>query len=502
MLGQPRTTQRRARKVASDEGALRGDIVRLASRFGRYGYRRVTDMLRIEGWGVKHKRVERIWRQEGLKVPQRQPKRGRLWLNDGSCIRLRPLYRGHVWSYDFVASRTHDGRALKLLTVLDEHTRECLAIVEARKIRAHDVLEVLADLFVRHGPPEYLRSDNGPEFSAKLVRRWLGRVGVEMLFIEPGSPWENGYNESFNGKLRDELLNGEIFYSLAEAAVLVEQWRREYNTVRPHSACGGFPPAPEAIIAVALVPDDARPSRPSTGAGTNIGCGTTLGGRSSAGEGCSEGIYNFVKFLVHKAPKLAFNPALDIFYRLPFQCIPIDHVSRIDLRELASELIAAALKQSSVLAAEVQNVTPWAIFLGRSDDDRHPDEGGRVLDLEEETVSGLRPLIFGSRVERRDAFPSLGKEPDVGFRRMHDFDPAVVRSELRSQLADLKQTVRSMFEYEIESSSVFSVYSPRNIREIIVGHDVSPQHASIVIQGHGDGVAEALSVLSGEDLDN
>ena len=222
MLGQPRTTQRRARKVASDEGALRGDIVRLASRFGRYGYRRVADMLRIEGWGVNHKRVERIWRQEGLKVPQRQPKRGRLWLNDGSCIRLRPLYRGHVWSYDFVASRTHDGRALKLLTVLD-------------------------DLFVRHGPPEYLRSDNGPEFTAKLVRRWLGRVGVEMLFIEPGSPWENGYNESFNGKLRDELLNGEIFYSLAEAAVLVEQWRREYNTVRPHSACGGFPPALEAI---------------------------------------------------------------------------------------------------------------------------------------------------------------------------------------------------------------------------------------------------------------
>ena len=247
VLGQPRTTQRRARKVASDEGALRGDIVRLASRFGRYGYRRVTDMLRIEGWGVKHKRVERIWRQEGLKVPQRQPKRGRLWLNDGSCIRLRPLYRGHVWSYDLVASRTHDGRALKLLTVLDEHTRECLAIVVARKIRAHDVLEVLADLFVRHGPPEYLRSDNGPEFTVKLVRRWLGRVGVETLFIEPGSPWENGYNESFNGKLRDELLNGEIFYSLAEAAVLVEQWRREYNTVRPHSACGGFPPAPEAI---------------------------------------------------------------------------------------------------------------------------------------------------------------------------------------------------------------------------------------------------------------
>ena len=153
-------------------------------------------MLRIEGWGVNHKRVERIWRQEGLKVPQRQPKRGRLWLNDGSCIRLRPLYRGHVWSYDFVASRTHDGRALKLLTVLDEHTRECLAIVVARKIRSHDVLEVLADLFVRHGPPEYLRSDNGPEFTAKLVRRWLGRVGVETLIPTASSPVSRSLNHS------------------------------------------------------------------------------------------------------------------------------------------------------------------------------------------------------------------------------------------------------------------------------------------------------------------
>ena len=166
------------------------------------------------------------------------------------------------------------GKSVKLIS------RE-LGITE-QTYYSHDVLEVLADLFVRHGPPEYLRSDNGPEFTAKLVRRWLGRVGVETLFIEPGSPWENGYNESFNGKLRDELLNGEIFYSLAEAAVLVEQWRREYNTVRPHSACGGFPPAPEAIKPSPLVPEDARPSRPSTGAGTNIGCGTALGGRSSS----------------------------------------------------------------------------------------------------------------------------------------------------------------------------------------------------------------------------
>ena len=248
MLGQSRSTQHRRRKVRADEAALRSDVVRLASRFGRYEYRQITNLLRIEGWGVNHKRVERIWREEGLKVPRRQPKRGRLWLNDGSCIRLRPLYRGHVWSYDFVASRTHDGRALE---AADSAGRAHEGVPGDRggsqDPSSHDVLEVLADLFVRHGPPEYLRSDNGPEFTAKLVRRWLGRVGVETLFIEPGSPWENGYNESFNGKLRDELLNGEIFYSLAEAAVLVEQWRREYNTVRPHSACGGFPPAPEAI---------------------------------------------------------------------------------------------------------------------------------------------------------------------------------------------------------------------------------------------------------------
>ena len=170
-----------------------------------------------------------------------------MWLNDGSCIRLRPLHKNHVWSYDFVSTRTHDGRTLKLLTVLDEYTRQCLAIKVGRRTRAHDVLEVLADLFVRHGPPEHLRSDNGPEFTAKLVRRWWARLGVQTLYIEPGSPWENGYVESFNGKPRYDFLNGEIFYTLPEAVVLVEQWRRLYNTVRPHRAHGGLPPAPETI---------------------------------------------------------------------------------------------------------------------------------------------------------------------------------------------------------------------------------------------------------------
>ena len=242
-----RSCQRYEPRLADDEPLLVERIVELATRYGRYGYRRITALLRREGWRVNHKRVERIWRREGLKVPQRQPKRGRLWLNDGSCIRKRPAYRHHVWSYDFIHERTHDGRPLRLLTVIDEYSREALAIVVARKMNAQDVLRTLARLFVRYGMPEYLRSDNGPEFTAKVVRRWLKRLKVGTLFIDPGSPWENGYNESFNGKLRDELLNREIFSSLWEAKVLVERWRREYNRVRPHSSLGYRPPAPEAV---------------------------------------------------------------------------------------------------------------------------------------------------------------------------------------------------------------------------------------------------------------
>ena len=247
VLGQARSTQRRIPKVKEDEEALREDVVKLARRFGRYGYRMITGMLRAEGWRVNHKRVERIWRQEGLKVPKKQAKRGQVWLNDGSCIRLRPLYRHHVWSYDFVADRTHDGRPLRMLTVIDEHSRECLAITVDRSLTSDDVLATLTDLFTRYGPPAYIRSDNGPELTAKLVRDWLRELGVKTLFIEPGSPWENGYNESFNGTLGDEVLKREIFFTLTEAKVLIEQWRREYNTIRPHSSLGYRPPAPEAI---------------------------------------------------------------------------------------------------------------------------------------------------------------------------------------------------------------------------------------------------------------
>lgn len=221
-----------------------------ASQYGRYGYRRITGLLRLEGWQVNYKRVERIWRQEGLKVPKKQPKRGGLWLGDGSCVRLRPEHRNHVWNYDFVMSRTRNGRPLRMLNIIDEYTRECLCIKVARKITAQDVLEVLFDLIIKRGLPDHIRSDNGPEFTAKVVRDWLHRIGVKTLFIEPGSPWENGYIESFNGKFRDELLNGEIFTTLLEARVLVEQWRREYNHLRPHSSLGYRPPAPQAISTI------------------------------------------------------------------------------------------------------------------------------------------------------------------------------------------------------------------------------------------------------------
>jgi transposase InsO family protein len=247
VLGQHRSTQRRPIRMAEDELPLVARILELATQYGRYGYRRITALLRREGWRVNVKRVRRIWRREGLKVPSKQPKRGRLWLTDGSCVRHRPRHRNHVWSYDFVMDRTHNGRPIRMLTVIDEHTRECLAIDVARRLNSQDVLDVLRDLFVARGAPAYIRSDNGPEFTAQAVREWLERVAVQTLFIEPGSPWENGYIESFNGKLRDELLAREIFYSLREAQVLIESWRREYNQIRPHSSLGYRPPAPEAI---------------------------------------------------------------------------------------------------------------------------------------------------------------------------------------------------------------------------------------------------------------
>jgi transposase InsO family protein len=247
-LGQHRSTQRKPASGRDDEAVLTADIVELAKTYGRYGYRRITALLRCAGWAVNAKRVQRIWRREGLKVPQKQPKRGRLWMNDGSCVRLRAERPNHVWSYDFVEDKTHDGRKFRMLCVIDEFTREALAIRVKRRLNSTDVLETLADLMILRGPPAYVRSDNGPEFIAKTLREWIAAVGSQTAYIEPGSPWENGYCESFNSKLRDELLDGEIFFSLTEAQVLIEAWRRHYNCVRPHSSLKYQPPAPETII--------------------------------------------------------------------------------------------------------------------------------------------------------------------------------------------------------------------------------------------------------------
>jgi putative transposase len=260
VLGQHRSTQRRQPKTADDEVALTGAVVERARQYGRYGYRRITALLRAEGWRVNHKRVERIWRAEGLKVPARQPKRGRLWLADGCCVRLRPERPNHVWAYDFVEHRTRDGRRFRMLNVVDEFTRECLCIRVGRKLGSAEVIDVLSDLFILRGVPGHIRSDNGPEFIAKTVQAWIGGVGATTAFIEPGSPWENGYVESFNGKLRDELLNCELFNTLAEARVLIEQWRVHYNTVRPHASLGQRPPAPEVLLTRANRPSGPGPT--------------------------------------------------------------------------------------------------------------------------------------------------------------------------------------------------------------------------------------------------
>ncbi len=247
VLGQHRSTQRKAAKSRDDQAALTADIIELATQYGRYGYRRITALLRQAGWVVNAKRVERIWRREGLKVPSKQPKRKRLWLNDGSCIRLRPQHLNHVWSYDFVEDRTHDGRKYRMLNIIDEYTRECLAIRIDRRLNSTSVIDVLSDLFVTRGIPRFIRSDNGPEFIAQALQDWVTAVGAKTAYITPGSPWENGYCESFNARLRDELLNGEIFYSLEEARIVIENWRKDYNTKRPHSSLGYRPPAPESF---------------------------------------------------------------------------------------------------------------------------------------------------------------------------------------------------------------------------------------------------------------
>ena len=263
VLGQHRSTQRRTPTGRDDEERLTADIVELARQYGRYGYRKIAELLRsTAGWVVNDKRVERIWRREGLKVPKKQPKRGRLWLNDGSCIRLRAERPNHVWSYDFVEDHTHDGRKYRMLNIVDEFTHECLAIRIDRKLKSMDVIDVLSDLFILRGVPEHVRSDNGPEVVATAVQEWIAAVGARTAYITPGSPWENGFIESFNARLRDELLDGENFYSLKEARIVIESWRHHYNSVRPHESLGYKAPAPEVFVP-ALAARAALQTRPA-----------------------------------------------------------------------------------------------------------------------------------------------------------------------------------------------------------------------------------------------
>ena len=249
LVGLSRTTWRYQPLVQGDEAPFRAEVIRLACLYGRYGYRMGAGLRDNAGWQrATEDRGRRIWKEEGLKVPKRQRSRGRLWLSHGSCLRLRPEYRNHAWSYDFVMVRDFHGRRIRMLTMIDEYTRTCLCVYCARRIGADEVIEQLANAMIVYGIPEHIRSDNGPEFVARRLRGWLCDIGVKTAYIEPGSPWENGYCESFNGTLRNELLNGEIFYGIKEAQALVDQWVRHYNTVRPHSSLGYKPPAPEIRI--------------------------------------------------------------------------------------------------------------------------------------------------------------------------------------------------------------------------------------------------------------
>jgi putative transposase len=215
----------------------------LAKQNPRYGYRRVAALLRAEGWRVNNKRVRRLWRREGLKIPRKGRKKRRLGHSGNGCTRRRAARMNEVWSYDFIFDQTADGRRLKILPIVDEFTRECLVMLVGRRLTAQDVIKALAKAAQVRGMPEHLRSDNGPEFIAEAVKVWLTKEGTATLYIEPGSPWENAYSESFNSRLRDELLNGELFSSEREAVVLLEQWRRAYNEERPHSSLGYVAPA-------------------------------------------------------------------------------------------------------------------------------------------------------------------------------------------------------------------------------------------------------------------
>ena len=262
VVSQPRMSQRYQSQPRHDEAPLAARMRELACSRPRFGYRRVAVLLRREAWRASDTRVLRLWRQEGLKVPNKQRKRRHLGNSANGCDRRRAQHKDHVWCWDFVFDRTASGSALKWLSIVDEYTRECLVLKVARSITSEDVIDTLAELFAIRGVPRHIRSDNGPEFIAQAIRRWLGQVGVEALYIEPGSPWENGYAESFHSRLRDEFLAMEIFDSLAAARALTVAWREDYNDHRPHSSLGYQTPAAFAAACAASAPASATPQPP------------------------------------------------------------------------------------------------------------------------------------------------------------------------------------------------------------------------------------------------
>ena len=257
-IGQARSSQRYQKTIPQNDRHLVAQMHRLALKWPRYGYRRITALLRRDGWRVNVKRVHRLWKTVGLQIRKKARKRRRNGTGENACHRRRPLHKDHVWSYDLVSDRTEGGGRLRMLCVVDEFTRECLTIEVARHFTGRDVVRTLDELFSIRSRPGHLRSDNGPEFASKAVKKWLKRQQVGTLFIEPGSPWENGYVESFNGKLRDECLNGELFLNLAEARYVVDRWRLDYNHHRPHSRLDWMTPAAYA----ASCPSTGRPCVP------------------------------------------------------------------------------------------------------------------------------------------------------------------------------------------------------------------------------------------------
>jgi putative transposase len=254
VLDQPRASQRYEPQPRGDEGALVGRMLELVRERPRFGYRRITRLLRREGWRVSATRIYRLWRREGLKVPQKQRKRRRLGASTNGCHRRRASGKDHVWAWDFVFDRTTAGSTLKWLSIVDEYTRECLALKVDRSITSEDVIDTLAEQFAMRGVPRHIRSDNGPEFIAQAIQRWTKQLGIETLYVEPGSPWENGYAESFHSRLRDEFLSLEEFESLAVARRLTTAWRDDYNHHRPHSSLEYVTPAEYAARCAASAP--------------------------------------------------------------------------------------------------------------------------------------------------------------------------------------------------------------------------------------------------------